>query len=708
MKKILFSISILTSVAFFSQEITLDKIYSGYYRGKGISGISSLKNGENYVVIERGGIAKYSYKTSQKEGNIVDGKFQSYIFNDDESKILLLKESEPIYRHSFLGKFDVKDLKSGKVINLNNGNFVQEPTFSPDGSKVAFIADNNLFFEDLQSGKITQITTDGKKNSILNGLADWVYEEEFGHAQLYEWTKNSDAIVFVKSNETQVPEMLIPIYGKQLYPSEMRFKYPKAGENNSVVSAQLYRLDNAKTIALNLSNFKNYYIPNVYKTAKADEIILITSERLQNASDVLKVNTKTGAITKLFTESDKRWIDTDNVTLEFLADNSFIWGAERDGNRHLYWYDQNAKLKKQITKGDWEVTNYYGYNPKTKEVFIQTTQQGSINKVVSKVNIDSGKTTLISNSTGTNSANFSQNYNYFIETSSSASKPYTYVLKDGNGKTVKELQNNDEQLKKLQQDNMVTKEFMTIPNEAGDQMNAWVMKPKDFDPNKEYPLFMFQYSGPGSQQVTNSWDQGNGLWFNHLVQKGYIVACVDGRGTGYKGTEYKKATYLNLGKLEIDDQIAAAKWFGKQSYINKDRIGIFGWSYGGYMASLALTKGADVFKAGIAVAPVTNWRYYDTVYTERFMRTPQENPSGYDDNSPTTYANLLKGKYLLIHGTADDNVHFQNAMEFSEALIQHNKQFEFMAYPDKNHGIYGGQTRPQLYKKMTNFLLENL
>ena len=708
MKKILLSISILASVAYFSQEITLDKIYSGYYRGKGISGISSLKNGENYIVIEQGGIAKYSYKTTQKEGNIVDGNFESYIFNDDESKILLLKNSEPIYRHSFLGKFDVKDLKSGKVINLNNGNYVQEPTFSPDGSKVAFIADNNLFYQDLNSGKITQITTDGKKNSILNGLGDWVYEEEFGHAKLYEWTKNSDAIVFVKSNESEVPEMSIPIYGKQLYPSEMRFKYPKAGENNSVVSAQLYRLDSAKTIALNLSNFKNYYIPDVYKTAKADEIILITSERLQNASDVLKVNTKTGAITKLFTESDKRWIDTDNVTLEFLADNSFIWGAERDGNRHLYLYDENGKLKKQITKGDWEVTNYYGYNPKSKEVFIQTTQQGSINKVVSKLNINTGKTTLISNSTGTNSANFSQNYNYFIETSSSAAKPYTYVLKDGNGKTLKELQNNNEQLKKLQQDNMVTKEFMTIPNEAGDQMNAWVMKPKDFDPNKKYPLFMFQYSGPGSQQVTNSWDQGNGLWFNHLVQKGYIVACVDGRGTGYKGTEYKKTTYLNLGKFEIDDQIAAAKWFGKQSYINKDRIGIFGWSYGGYMASLALTKGADVFKAGIAVAPVTNWRYYDSIYTERFMRTPQENPGGYDDNSPTSYANLLKGKYLLIHGTADDNVHFQNSMEFSEALIQNNKQFEFMAYPDKNHGIYGGQTRPQLYQKMTNFLLENL
>lgn len=708
MKKIFLSLAVLASVTVFSQEITLDKIYSGYYRGKGISGIASLKNGENYAVIEPNGIAKYSYKTYQKEGNIVDGKFESYIFNDDESKILLLKESDPIYRHSFLGKFDVKDLKSGKVVNLNNGNFVQEPAFSPDGTKVAFIADNNLFYQDLDSGKITQITADGKKNHILNGLADWVYEEEFGHARLYEWTKNSDAIVFVKSDESEVPEMYIPIYGKQLYPSEMRFKYPKAGEKNSVVSAQLFRLDSGKTMPLNLAGFKNYYIPNVYKTAKADEIILITSERTQNASDVLKVNTKTGAVQKLFTETDEKWVDTDNVTLEFLDDNSFIWGSERDGNRHLYWYDQNGKLKKQITKGNWEVTDYYGYNPKTKEVLIQTTEKGSINKVVSKVNIQNGKSTLLSNAEGNNRANFSGNYNYFIETSSTAAKPFTYVLKDGNGKTIKELQNNNELLQKLQADNMVTKEFFTVPNEAGDQMNAWMLKPKDFDPNKKYPLFMFQYSGPGSQSVSNSWDAGNGLWFNHLVQKGYIVVCVDGRGTGYKGTKYKKSTYMNLGKYEIEDQIAAAKWFGNQSYIDKSRIGIFGWSYGGYMASLALTKGADVFKAGIAVAPVTNWRYYDTVYTERFLRTPQENPKGYDENSPTEYANLMKGNFLLIHGTADDNVHFQNSMEFAEALIQNKKQFEFMAYPDKNHGIFGGQTRPQLYQKMTDFILENL
>ncbi len=708
MKKLILSISIAITAYAFGQEITLDKIYSGYYRGKSIAGIASLKNGENYAVIEPSGIAKYSYKTSEKEGNIVDGSFQSYTFNDNESKILLLKSSEPIYRHSFLGKFDVKDLKSGKVLSLNNGNYVQEPSFSPDGSKVAFISENNLFYQDLKTEKITKITTDGKKNSILNGLADWVYEEEFGHAQLYAWTKNSDAIVFVKSNESEVPEMYIPIYGKQLYPSEMRFKYPKAGEKNSEVSAQLFRLDSGKTIALNLSNFKNYYIPNVFQTAKADEIVLITSDRIQNASDILKVNTKTGAITKLFTETDEKWVDTDNITLEFLDDNSFIWGSERDGNRHLYWYDQNGNLKKQITTGNWEVTEYYGFNPKTKEVLVQTTQNGSINKVVSKINIENGKSTLLSNAEGNNNASFSKNYNYFIETSSSAKKPYTFVLKDGNGKTVKELQNNNDQKAKLDADNFSTREFFTIPNEAGDQMNAWIMKPKNFDPNKKYPLFMYQYSGPGSQSVANSWDTGNGLWFSHLVQKGYIVACVDGRGTGYKGTKYKKSTYLNLGKYEIEDQIAAAKWFGNQSYIDKSRIGIFGWSFGGYMASLALTKGADVFKAGIAVAPVTNWRYYDTVYTERFMRTPQENAKGYDENSPTEFAKLLKGKFLLIHGTADDNVHFQNSMEFSEALIQNKKQFEFMAYPDKNHGIYGGQTRPQLYQKMTDFILENL
>ena len=707
-KSILILVFTFTSQIFFSQEITFQKIYSGYYYGKNIPGIKSLANGENYATIEPTGIAKYDYKTSTKSGNIVDGKFESYQFSKDESKILLLTESQPIYRHSFLGKFEVKDLKSGKTIQLNNGNFVQEPSFSPDGTKVAFIADNNLFYQEISSEKISQITKDGKKNSILNGLADWVYEEEFGHAKQYEWDASGNAIVFVKSDETEVPEMYIPIYEKQLYPSEMRFKYPKAGEKNSKVSAHLFMINSGKMMPINLSEFKNYYIPNVIRTAKADEIILITSLRTQNASDVLKINTKTGNVQKLFTETDEKWVDTDNVTMEFLDDNSFIWGSERDGNRHLYWYEADGKLKKQITKGNWEVTDYYGYNPKTEEVFIQTTEKGSINKVVSKISLKTGKSQLLSKDEGNNSGDFSKNYNYFIETSSSAKKPYSYTLKDGNGKSLKELQNNEAVLNKIKADGFVDKEFFTIPNSVGDQMNAWIIKPKNFDKNKKYPVFMYQYSGPGSQTVANSWDYGNTVWFNMLAQKGYIIVCVDGRGTGYKGTKYKKSTYMNLGALEIEDQMTAAKWLGNQSYVDKDRIGIFGWSFGGYMASLALTKGADTFKMGIAVAPVTNWRYYDTVYTERFLRTPQENPAGYDTNSPTEFAKLMKGNFLLIHGTADDNVHFQNSMEFSEALIQANKQFEFMAYPDKNHGIYGGATRPQLYQKMTNFILEKL
>ncbi|WP_313099084.1 S9 family peptidase [Epilithonimonas sp.] len=710
-KKILVSVVMMTAV--FSQninaqEITLDKIYSGYYRGKGIAGIASLNDGENYATIEKDGIAKYNYKTSQKSGNIVDGSFESYIFSADESKILLQKESQDIYRHSFLGKFDVKDLKSNTVTPLNNGNWIQEPKFSPDGSRVAFIADNNLFYQDLTSGKITQITTDGKKNSIINGLGDWVYEEEFSHADYYQWNKAGDAIVFVKFDESAVPEIYIPIYGKSLYPTEMRYKYPKAGETNSTVSAQLYQLSSGKISKLNLENFENYYIPQIFQTNDSNEIVIATSNRHQNQVDLLKVDTKSGKLTKLFSETDAAWIDTDKLTMEFLDDNSFLWASERDGFRHLYWYDKTGKLKKQVSKGNWEITDYYGYNPKTKEAYIQTTEKGSLNKVISKLNINSGKTTLISYPEGNNSASFSKSFNYFINTNSTAGTPYKYVLKDASGKEIKELQNNNEMLSKLQKDNFVTKEFITIPNSVGDQLNAWIIKPKNFDPNKKYPLFMFQYSGPGSQQVSNSWDGGNGIWFEMLAQKGYIVACVDGRGTGYKGAKFKKVTYKQLGKYEIEDQITAAKWFGNQSYIDKSRIGIFGWSFGGYMTSLALTKGADVFKMGIAVAPVTNWRYYDSIYTERFLQTPQENPEGYDQNSPTTFANLLKGKFLLIHGTADDNVHFQNSMEFSEALIQNKKQFDFMAYPDKNHGIYGGQTRPQLYEKMTNFILENL
>lgn len=702
---VVFSVFTLNS----AQEITLNKIHSGYYRTEYIYGINSMNDGEHYTVLEKDGIVKYSYKTGKKIETILEAKIQDYTFSHDESKVLVLNEQQPIYRHSFLGKYHVVNLsKNGKITALNNGNWVQEPKFSPDGRFMAFISGNNLYYQDLSSEKITQITFDGEKNKIINGLADWVYEEEFGHADMYQWTKNSESLVFVKFDESQVKEMNMQVFNGNLYPQDFRFKYPKAGEENSKVSVYAYDLKLNKSTQINLANFEAYYIPQVFQTAQPNEIAIATSNRHQNKLEIIKINTKNYSTKKILTETDAAWIETDNLSLEFLEDNSFLWASERDGFRHFYWYTPDGKLKKQITKGNWEITDYYGFSPKNSEILVQTTEKGSTNRVVSKINIKTGKKQIVSESNGTNNADFSKSFQYFINTHSSAEQPNTYTLRDFNGKTLRELQNNNSALKKLQSDGFVAKEFLQIPNKNGDQMNAWMIKPKDFSPNKKYPVLMFQYSGPGSQQVSNAWDGRNTIWFNLLAQKGYIVLCVDGRGTGYRGTKYKKATYKNLGKYEIEDQIAAAQWIGSQSYVDAGRIGIFGWSFGGYMASLAMTKGADVFKVGIAVAPVTTWRYYDTIYTERYLQTPQENPQGYDENSPINFADLMKGKYLLIHGTADDNVHYQNAVEMAEALIQKNKEFEFMTYPDKNHGIYGGNTRLHLYQKMTDFILNNL
>ena len=702
---IVFSVFTLNS----AQEITLNKIHSGYYRTEFIYGINSMNDGEHYTVLEKDRIVKYSYKTGKKIETILEAKIQDYTFSHDESKVLVLNEQQPIYRHSFLGKYHVVNLsKNGKITALNNGNWVQEPKFSPDGRFVAFISGNNLYYQDLSSEKITQITFDGEKNKIINGLADWVYEEEFGHADMYQWTKNSESLVFVKFDESQVKEMNMQVFNGNLYPQDFRFKYPKAGEENSKVSVYAYDLKLNKSTQINLANFETYYIPQVFQTVQPNEIAIATSNRHQNKLEIIKINTKNYSTKKILTETDAAWIETDNLSLEFLEDNSFLWASERDGFRHFYWYTPDGKLKKQITKGNWEITDYYGFNPKNSEILVQTTEKGSTNRVVSKINIKTGKKQIVSELNGTNNADFSKSFQYFINTHSSAEQPNTYTLRDFNGKTLRELQNNNSALKKLQSDGFVNKEFFQIPNKNGDQMNAWMIKPKDFSPNKKYPVLMYQYSGPGSQQVSNAWDGRNTIWFNLLAQKGYIVLCIDGRGTGYRGTKYKKATYKNLGKYEIEDQIAAAQWMGSQSFVDAGRIGIFGWSFGGYMASLAMTKGVDVFKVGIAVAPVTTWRYYDTIYTERYLQTPQENPQGYDENSPINFADLMKGKYLLIHGTADDNVHYQNAIEMAEALIQKNKEFEFMTYPDKNHGIYGGNTRLHLYQKMTDFILNNL
>jgi dipeptidyl-peptidase-4 len=432
--------------------------------------------------------------------------------------------------------------------------------------------------------------------------------------------------------------------------------------------------------------------------------------RHQDNLDLLFVDGTTAATKVVLNEKDKSYIDfVDADNLTFLKDNSFIWTSEKDGFNHIYHYDKTGKLINQVTKGIWEVTEYYGLDEKTKTIFYLSTEDGSINRAICRVDLNGKNKIRLSPNVGTNKATFSPNFQFFINTFSTVSQPTTYSLNESKtGKQIQVIENNEELSARLKSYNLPQKEFFVLKTEKGNELNAWIMKPKDFDASKKYPVFMYQYSGPGSQQVNNDWNSADDYWFMMLAQKGYIVACVDGRGTGFKGADFKKVTYKELGKYEVEDQIDAAKVIGNYPYVAKTRIGIYGWSYGGFMSSNCILKGNDVFKMAIAVAPVTNWRFYDSVYTERYMQTPQENASGYDDNSPINFVSKLKGKYLLIHGSGDDNVHVQNSMQMMEALIQANKQFDSQIYPDKNHGIFGGKTRIQLFNKMTTFIQNNL
>lgn len=691
-----------------AQNVSLDDVFSGKFSTRGVRGGASMLDGEHYTLITAQGIEKYNYRSSEKVGMIKTGTYDDYWFNSDESWLILQTQTEQIYRHSRRAVYKLYHMATGKEFLVFEGRRIMEPTLSPDGTLVAFAYENNLYVQKIDNQEVTQLTFDGEENKILNGINDWVYEEEFGFVRSFDWSPNSREIAYLRLDESEVPEMQIDVYGNDLYPSQMRFKYPKAGDPNSKVSVHTTDLTGKVCKKLQLTEYTDYYIPKVKYSNKANELVVLVSNRHQNQVDFLMVNTVNMQAKKLFTETDKAWIETDHFDLHFLDDNSFLWSSERDGYRHLYHYASDGKLKRQITKGAWEVTSFYGVHPNGKKVYFQSTEPGSSNRGIYSIGIDGKNKTNLTPAAGVNNANFSHNFQYFINSHAQANKVPVYTLNDGqNGKTIKVLQDNSSADTHWQQANFSPKEFLTIPVN-GTELNAYLIKPKDFDPTKKYPVFMYLYGGPGSQQVLNTDGGFYFWWFQHLASQGYIIACVDNRGTGGKGADFKKVTYKNLGHYELQDQIAAAQYLGQQTYIDADRIGIFGWSFGGYMSSLALTKGADTFKLGIAVAPVTNWRYYDTIYTERFLQTPQENPEGYDQNSPIHYADMLKGHYLLVHGTADDNVHVQNAMQMAEALIQANKDFEYMVYPDKNHGIYGGNTRRHLFRKMTNFILENL
>lgn len=705
---------------FGQQKIAVTEIFNGTFRAQGMEELQSLKKSNQYTVLnfDRSSrtmqIDLYDFATLKKTATLIDTKdhkslpmIDSYTFDATEKLILLACNSNQIFRHSFTADYYLYNTTTKQLDKLFDFQ-VQEPTFSPDGKMIAYAKDNNLFIYNLATKVSTPITTDGKKNAIINGITDWVYEEEFAFVKAFDWSKDSKKLAYIRFDESEVPEFSMSMFGKDLYPTIETFKYPKAGEKNSVVSLHIYDAALHSTKEINLSKYNDFYIARMQWTSDANVLSAQVLNRHQDNLDLLFVDGTTGVSKVVLNEKDKAYVDvTDNLT--YLADNSFIWTSEKDGFNHIFLYDKNGKLKNQVTKGNWEVTAYYGFDEKTKTVFYQSTENGSINRAVYSIALNGKNKKALSHELGTNAATFSPNYQYFINTFSSATQPTRYTLNEAkSGKQIQVIEDNATLASSLKKYDLPNKEFFVLKTEKGNELNAWIMKPKDFDATKKYPVFMYQYSGPGSQQVANQTNSGNDYWFMMLTQQGYIVACVDGRGTGFKGADFKKVTQLELGKYEVEDQIDAAKVIGNYPYVDKARIGIFGWSFGGFMASNCLFKGNDTFKMAIAVAPVTNWRFYDSIYTERYMQTPQENASGYDNNSPINHVEKLKGKFLLIHGSGDDNVHVQNSMQMMEALIQANKQFDSQIYPDKNHGIYGGMTRIQLYNKMTNFIKENL
>lgn len=709
------------SASVYSQkELTLEEIWSGAFRTQGMDELNAMKNTNQYTVLNFDRATRsmqidlFDYATLNKVSTLIDSKdFQelrgidSYSFNAKENQILIANNSAQIFRHSFTADYFLYDMASKKITKIADYQ-IQEPTFSPDGTKIAYAYQNNLYVYDIASKKHQQITTDGKKNVVINGITDWVYEEEFAFVRAFDWNKTGDKVAFIRFDESQVPEFSMDMYNQGLYPTQEVFKYPKAGEKNSDVSLHIYDLNTKQIKQVDLSKYNDFYIARLQWTNEANTLSAQVLNRHQNNLDLLFVDGKSASYKVVLNETDKAYVDvTDNLT--FLSDNSFIWTSEKDGFNHIYYYDKTGKLKNQVTKGNWEVTAYYGFDEKNKTVYYQSVENGSINRDVYAVKIDGKGKKRLSNQTGTNNATFSPNFQFYINSFSNVNTAPVYTLNSSkDGKTVKTIVENKAVQDKLATYDVAPKEFFTLTTEKGHNLNAWIIKPKNFDTSKKYPVFMYQYSGPGSQQVANSWNGINDYWFMMLAQQGYLVVCVDGRGTGFKGAAFKKCTYKELGKYEVEDQIDAAKVLGKYNYVDASRIGIFGWSYGGFMASNCIFQGAEVFKTAIAVAPVTSWRYYDSIYTERYMQTPQENASGYDNNSPINHVAKLKGNFLLVHGTADDNVHVQNSMKMIEALVQANKQFDWAIYPDKNHGIYGGKTRLQLYTKMTNFIKEKL
>ena len=722
MKKIilLLYLGIIGLTTFAQKQIQVEDIYArGIFWMRSVYGINSMNDGEHYTSLNssKTSLIKYRYETGEVVStlfNLSDIKEElldrifDYSFNKEEDKILFSVQHEPIYRHSFHAEYFIYNIQEKSLIRLSENGKQQLASFSPDGKKVAFVRDNNIYIRFLEGEmKEQQLTFDGERNRIINGAPDWVYEEEFSFHKAYQWSLDSEKIAFYKTDESNVKMFSMTLYGS-LYPEKYDFKYPKAGEDNSKVSIHMIDLtNNNNIIELDLGDMNDKYIPRIFWTGDYNVLGVIKMNRLQNIYELILCDAKTGNSSTILTLEDDKYIEVTDNLLFINRNSNILMTHEQDGYNHLYLYDINGNMIRQITKGEWEVTKMYGFDHKTNTIYFQCAKSSPFNRDVYSIDTEGNNLQKLSVNDGSNDFVFSKEYKYYINYYSSINTPLYVTLHNNEGELIRELETNKSLNAKISEYSFSNKEFFSFSTSDGVELNGWMIKPNKFKKNKKHPVLMYVYGGPGHQTVRNMWDN-NMAWWQLLAQQGYIIVSVDNRGTGARGKEFRQITYGQLGKYETIDQIEAAKFLGNQKFVDKDRIGIFGWSYGGYMAALCMTIGAEYFKAGISVAPVTNWRHYDTIYTERYNGLPQDNADGYDNNSPVSHVDKLKGNLLLVHGTGDDNVHVENSIDLANKLIDANKQFEMLLYPNRDHGIHGGFTRLHLYNKMTNFVINNL
>jgi dipeptidyl-peptidase 4 len=730
-KTLAFTIALATIAPFAiaqKQDISLTDIWaSAKLRAANIDGLNNMNDGEHYTVQEQENkhdvINKYNYKTGKKVATLLTSStlvnpinkeeitFSDYAFDATETKLILTTNASQIYRHSFDAAYVVVDLKTNKVTLLDDVVKQQLPDFNPQSTAIAYVQKNNVYVKKLGYNVAQQITFDGKRNAIINGTTDWVYEEEFGFDRAFYWSNDGKKIAYYKFDESAVKEFNMTMFNG-LYPSDNKFKYPKAGEKNSVVTIHIYDVEKGTTVKANIDISSYEYIPRI-AWHPSGTLMVSTLNRAQNKLDIYNVNATSGAAKQWYTRTDDKYIDISEGQPNFFyptADGkSVVMLSDEDGYIHLYKFDYATGAKTLITKGNFDIKKLHGIDDKNQRIYYSSTEVSPSEDHSYVIDFNGANKRKLTQTNGFNDVSFSANYNYFICTNSSFGKPYNVTLSETKTlKPMRVLENNAALNATMSSINTSSVEMINVKTVDGTVLNGYMIKPTNFNATTKYPVFQTYYGGPGKAEVESEWGGSNYWWHQFLAQKGYIVVCVDNRGTPNRGNEFKKATYKNLGKLEVEDQIEVAKYLGTLPYVDKNRIACMGWSFGGYLTALCMTKGADYFKAGIAVAPVTNWRYYDSIYTERFLLTPQDNAKGYDDNSPINFTDKMKGAFLLVHGSADDNVHVQNSMEMNTALVKSNKQFDQMIYTNKAHGISGGNTRLHLYTKMFDFLQKNL